>query len=174
MAIYEFEGRVPKIGKDTYVHPSAEVIGLVTLGDGCWVGPGARIRGDYGEIVIGDHTAIEDNCVIHARPGESTHIGSHVTIGHGSIVHNATIEDYAIIGMGAVVSDWAVVGKWAVVGEGAVVKNKQQIPDEQIAVGVPAKVVSHVMPEYKELWTNYKGIYTDLAKRYPKGLKRIG
>lgn len=175
MAIYEFEDRVPKIGKDTYVHPSAEVIGLVTLGEGCWVGPGARIRGDYGEIVIGDYTSIEDNCVVHARPGESTHIGEHVTIGHGSVIHNATIEDHAVIGMGAVVSDWAVVGEWAVIGEGAVVKNRQKIPDEHIAVGVPAKVLDRkVTPEYKEQWSHFKDTYVDLAKRYPEGLKRIG
>lgn len=80
MSTYEFEGRVPKIGREVYIHPSADVIGLVTLGDGCFVGPGARIRGDYGEIIIGRGTSIEDNCVVHARPGDITPIGHHVTI----------------------------------------------------------------------------------------------
>jgi phenylacetic acid degradation protein len=173
MAIYEFEGRMPQIGKDAYIHPASDIIGKVTIGDGCWVGPGARLRGDYGEIVVGEGTSIEENCVVHARPGGITRIGKRVTIGHGAVVHNATIHDYAVVGMSSVVSDWAVVGKWAVVGEGAVVKQRQEIPSGHIAVGVPAKVVGQVKPEYKEQWTNFKGVYPDLARRYPKGLKEL-
>jgi len=174
MAIYQFEDRVPQIGKQTYIHPSAEVIGKVIIGAGCWIGPGARIRGDYGEVFIGDQTAIEDNCVVHARPGESCHIGNHVTIGHGSVIHNAKLEDWVIIGMGAVVSDWAVVEEWAVVGEGAVVKNSQKIPEGHIAVGVPAKVLDQrVDAKYKEQWKEFKETYVDLARRYPRGLSRL-
>ena len=175
MAIYEFEGRVPEIGPDTYIHPSAEVIGQVSIGRGCWIGPGARIRGDYGEITIGDGTSIEDNCVGHARPGELTRIGKSVTLGHGCVVHNASIGDCAVIGMGSVVSDWASVGKWAVVAEGAVVRQRQQIPEQQIAAGVPAKILEgkRVDERYQEEWTRFKGIYIDLARRYPKGLKQI-
>lgn len=174
MSIYEFESRRPKIGEGVYIHPSADVIGLVTLGDGCFVGPGARIRGDYGEIIIGRGTSIEDNCVVHARPGEITHIGDYVTIGHGCVVHNATIHDWAVIGMGSVVSDWAVVGEWSVVGEGGVVKQRQEIPAGQIGVGVPAKIIGSVNEEYKRVWTEFKETYIDLAQRYPQGLKRIG
>jgi carbonic anhydrase/acetyltransferase-like protein (isoleucine patch superfamily) len=172
MAIYEFEERKPRLGRGTYVHPSADVIGDVTIGDECWIGPGARLRGDYGEIVLGDQTSIEDNCVIHARPGEKTTIGNHVTIGHGCVIHNATIHDHAVIGMGSVVSDWATVGEWAVVGEGAVVRQRQQIPSGHIAVGVPAKLLDKTVgDDYKAEWSRFKGIYTDLARRYPKGLK---
>ena len=113
----------------------------------------------------------EDNCVIHARPGGKTHIGKHATIGHGCVIHNATIHDHAVIGMGSVVSDWATVGEWAVVGEGAVVRQRQQIPSESIAVGVPAKLLDkRVSDEYKAQWSRFKGIYADLAVRYPKGL----
>ncbi len=172
MGVYEFEGRKPKLGQGTYVHRSADVIGAVTIGDNCWIGPGARLRGDYGVIVIGDATSIEDNCVIHARPDGMTRIGKHVTIGHGSVIHNATIDDYAVIGMGSVVSDWATVGEWAVVGEGAVVRQRQQIPAGSIAVGVPAKLLTKEVSEgYKAEWSDFKNIYTDLARRYPKGLK---
>lgn len=175
MAIYAFEGRTPKIGPNTYIHPSAEVIGLVTIGAGCWIGPGARIRGDYGEVVIGDGTSVEDNCVVHARPGEITRIGNHVTLGHGCIVHNATVEDWAVVGMGAVVSDWAVVEEWAVVGEGAVVRQNQRIPAQHIAVGVPARLLENrwVDEGYQAEWTHFKHTYTDLARRYPQGLKRL-
>ena len=174
MAIYRLGDRVPEIGEGTYIHPTAEVIGKVIIGKGCWIGPGARIRGDYGEVVIGDGTAIEDNCVIHARPGERCLIGNHVTVGHGAVVHNAIIKDYAVIGMGAVVSDWAKVGEWAVVGEGAVVPNSQEIPDGRIAVGVPARVLEReVSAEYRAQWTKFKETYTDLARRYPQELERL-
>jgi phenylacetic acid degradation protein len=75
MAVRSFNGRVPHIGEGSYVHPSADVLGDVTIGRGCWIGPGARLRGDYGTIMVGDYSSIEDNCVIHARPDETTHIG---------------------------------------------------------------------------------------------------
>ncbi|MGQ9493218.1 MAG: gamma carbonic anhydrase family protein [Anaerolineae bacterium] len=174
MAIYEFEGRKPTVGQGTYVHPSADVIGAVSIGDHCWIGPGARLRGDYGTIIIGDGTSIEDNCIIHARPDEITRIGKNVTIGHGCVIHNATIEDYAVIGMGSVVSDWAKVGEWAVVGEGAVVRQRQEIPDGCITVGVPARLLDkQVSEEYKAEWSRFKSIYQDLARRYPLGLKGV-
>ena len=174
MPIYEFEKKKPTIGKGTFVFESADVIGDVSIGENCYIGPGARIRGDYGSIKIGDNTAVEENVVIHARPDDVTTIGNYVTIGHGSIIHNATINDWAIIGMGAIVSDWAEIGKWAVVAEGAVVRNKQKIPNKSIAVGVPAKVVSEISEEYKKQWTKYKKIYSDLARRkFPDFLREI-
>jgi len=170
--INSFEGRTPEIGPGTYVHPSADVFGNVQLGAGCWIGPGARIRGDYGRIEIGDHTAVEDNVVIHARPGEQTTIGDWVTLGHAGIVHNATIRAWAIIGMGAIVSDWAVVGEWSVVGEGTVVRQRQEVPDGRIAVGTPARVLDKVVAEdFKAQWKGFKELYVDLARRYPAGLK---
>jgi carbonic anhydrase/acetyltransferase-like protein (isoleucine patch superfamily) len=174
MSIYEFENKKPTIGKGTFIFKSADIIGDVIIGGNCYIGPGARIRGDYGSIRIGDNTAVEENAVIHARPDDITKIGNYVTIGHGSIVHNATIQNWVVIGMGAIVSDWAEIGEWAVVAEGAVVKNKQKIPNKAIAVGVPAKIVTEVSLEYMEQWTNYKKIYSDLARRrFPDSLKEI-
>ncbi len=172
--IYEFEGKRPVIGKSSYVAESAVVIGDVVIGERCFIAPGAIIRGDYGSIRIGDGTAVEDNAVIHARPGETTVIGKRVTIGHGAIVHTPIIENSAVIGMGAIVSDFAHVGEWAAIGEGAVVRNRQEVPPESIAVGVPAKIIGKVDGEYKEQWERFKSIYERLAeKRYPKGLKRV-
>ncbi len=169
--INTFEGHTPEIGTGTYVHPSADVFGNIKIGENCWIGPGARIRGDYGRIVIGSGTAVEDNVVIHARPDEQTTIGDWVTLGHACIIHNATIRDWAVIGMGAIVSDWANVGVWAVVGEGAVVRQKGQIGDRQIAVGVPAKILDKTVQEqYQAEWKHWKEVYADLAKRYQTGL----
>ena len=174
MSVFEYKGQRPAIGVNCYVAESAEVIGNVTIGRGCYIGPGAKIRGDYGKIVIGNETAIEENCVIHARPGETCTIGDMVTVGHSSVIHNVKlIDDFAVIGMAAVVSDYAVVGKWAAVGEGTVVKNRQEIPAEKIAVGVPAKVVSDIASDYKNQWTKFKEIYVELAKTYKDNLKRI-
>jgi carbonic anhydrase/acetyltransferase-like protein (isoleucine patch superfamily) len=174
MTIYEFENKKPKIGEGTFVFKSADIIGDVIIGKNCYIGPGARIRGDYGSIRIGDNTAIEENVVIHARPDDITKIGSWVTLGHASIIHNAVIHDWAVIGMGAIVSDWSEIGKWAVVAEGAVVKNKQKIPNNQISVGIPAKIVSEISIEYKKQWTEYKKIYSELARsRFPESLKII-
>ena len=175
MSIYEFENKKPIIGRGTFVFKSADVIGDVIIGENCYIGPGARIRGDYGSIIIGDNTAVEENAVVHARPDEVATLGNNVTIGHASIIHNATIHDWAVIGMGAIVSDWAEIGEWGVVAEGAVVKNKQKIPKKAIAVGVPAKIVSEISLEYEKQWTKYKKIYSDLArKRFPNFLKKIG
>ena len=174
MPTYEFDGRRPTIGAGAYVHPSAEIIGDVVIGERCWIGPGARLRGDYGSIVIEQETSVEDNCVVHARPGECTRIGRRVTLGHACVIHNAAIRDYAIVGMGAVVSDWAIVGEWAVIGEGAVVRQKQVVPDGRIAVGVPAKVLDKAVDEeYRSQWLRFKELYVDLARRYPGALKGV-
>jgi carbonic anhydrase/acetyltransferase-like protein (isoleucine patch superfamily) len=92
-----------------------------------------------GKIIIGDGSIIEDNCVIHARPDEQCVIGKRVTVGHASILHNCTIHDSVVIGMGAIISDYAVVGEWAVIGEGAVVPNNKEIPAGAVAVGVRSR-----------------------------------
>jgi carbonic anhydrase/acetyltransferase-like protein (isoleucine patch superfamily) len=174
MSVYEFEGKRPVIGKGTYVFDSADVIGDVTIGKDVYIGAGARIRGDYGTIHIGDGSAVEDNVVIHARPDDITRIGKNVPIGHGAVIHNCTIKDNCVIGMNSVVSDWAELGEWVVVGEGAVVRNKQVLEPDAVVVGVPAKVIARVDDKYKEQWTSFKGIYSDFArKRYPESLKKI-
>jgi len=173
LTVYEFENRVPVIGENTYVSHSASVIGKVTIGKECYIAPGAVVKGDYGEIRIGDGCSVQDNVIVHARPDEITIIGSNVTLGHGCIVHNATIENEAVVGMGAIVSDYTVVGEWAIIGEGAVVRQHFEVPAEKIAVGVPAKVIGDVKAHHKEELSRFKGIYRDLAIRYPTGLKKI-
>lgn len=162
------------MGETSFVDENATIIGDVEIGEGCFVAPGARMRGDYGRIRAGDNTSIEDNCVIHARPGEECVIGRYVTIGHNATIHNCRICDFAVIGMSATVSDYAIVGEWAVVGEGAVVANRQEIPPGKIAVGVPAEIIGDVSEKYKKQWASFKEIYVGFAKeRYSKGLKRL-
>jgi len=173
MGVYEFEKKIPVIGKTSYVSHSASVIGKVTIGEECYIAPNAVVKGDYGEIRIGSGTSVQDNVIIHARPDELTVIGDNVTLGHGCIIHNATVMDDAVIGMGAIISDYATVGAWAIVGEGAVVRARFEVPDGKIAVGVPAKVIADVQDHHKEELIRFKAIYRDLAKRYPVGLKKV-
>lgn len=172
--IFEFEGKRPTIGTGSFIFPTATIIGNVIIGENCYIGAGAVLRGDYGTIVIGPHSAVEDNCVIHARPDGRTGIGAHVTLGHACIIHNSTIRDWAVIGMGAIVSDFAEVGEWAAIGEGAVVKNRQEIPPGAIAVGIPAKIVGETSADYRAQWTAFKEIYNRLADtRNPASLVRL-
>ncbi len=173
MAIYEFEGRKPKVSEKSYVAKSATVIGDVTVGENCYIGPGTRIKGDYSTVVIGSNTNVQENCVMHARPDERTEIGDWVTVGHGAIIHGATIYDYAVIGMGSIVSDDAEVKNWGVVGEGAVVSNGQTVEEENVVVGIPAEEVKEISDAYKKKWKEIKEEYASFPKRYKEGLKRI-
>ncbi len=173
MTVYAFEGRVPEIDPSAFIFDNATIIGSVKIGAEVWIGPGAVLRGDYGRVNIGSYTAVEDNCVIHARPGEITEVGEHVTLGHACIIHTGRVEDWATIGMGAVVSDFARVGRWSAIGEGAVVRSKSEIPPESVAVGIPAKVIGTISEDYRNVWIKYKENYNSFCNRYRKELHTL-
>ncbi len=174
MTVYAFGDRHPRVASSAFVSPSATVIGDVTIGEECIVLPGAVIRGDYGEVVVGAGTSVQDNVIVHARPEGRTVIGEEVTLGHGCVVHNAVVDDLAVIGIRAVVSDFAVVGRWAVVAEGAVVTQGSQIPAGKVAVGVPARVIGDLRPEHREELARHKAIYRELARTYADRLVAEG
>ncbi|MEW6363491.1 MAG: gamma carbonic anhydrase family protein [Acidobacteriota bacterium] len=169
MPVYAFEERHPDIAGSAYVSPSAQIIGRVTIGESCYIGHGAILRGDYGSIEIGDETAVEEGVIVHARPEDCTRIGKRVTVGHGAMIHNATIRDGAVIGMRAVVSDFSEVGEGAIVGEMTLVKNSQKIPPRRIAVGVPARVTGEVNERHAPMTHWAKDLYVSLAARYLAG-----
>jgi phenylacetic acid degradation protein len=166
MALYQFEGLKPQVGPGSFIAESALVIGNVKIGKDVYIGHGVILRGDYGTIIVGDGTAIEEGVVVHARPNDRTVFGSQVTVGHGAMIHNARIKDFAVIGMRATISDYSVVGEWAIIGEMGLVKNNQHVPDGKIAVGVPARVVSTVDEKQKEFWSYGKRLYMEMAHRY--------
>jgi len=172
MPIYEFEGRVPKIDPTAWVAPSADVIGDVRIGPKCYIGFGVILRGDYGTIIVGEGTAVEDGAIVHARPGDKTVMGKEVTIGHGAMIHNAVIDDFAVIGMMATVSDYAKVGEWSIIGEMGLVKSRQEIPPQTIAAGVPVEIKGAVEEKHRTIWTFGKKVYQGLTERYPQGLKK--
>jgi len=167
--IYEFEGIRPKIGKGTFVSPSAEIIGDVVIGEDCYIGPCAVLRGNEGSIRIGKGTAIEDLVMVHPKPGGVLEVGDYVTVGHSAILHCSKIENNVVVGMGAIVSVDAVVGNWSFIGEGAVVKMRQEIPADSVAVGAPAKIVRTVTDEQKEHWNGAKVGYVELSHKCLNG-----
>jgi len=175
MALYQFEGRKPRVAKGTFIAESALVIGDVQIGKDVYIGHGVILRGDYGTILIGEGTAIEEGVIVHARPNDRTLFGNHVTVGHGAMIHNAQIRDYAVIGMRATISDYSVVGEWAIIGEMGLVKNSQNVPDGVVAVGVPVKVIGKVDEKQKEFWSYGKKLYVEMAHRYitPGAFMRI-
>ncbi|MFH1155473.1 MAG: gamma carbonic anhydrase family protein [Pseudomonadota bacterium] len=164
--LFEFDGHCPSLGRGTYVSETAQVIGDVVIGDNCYVGHGAILRGDYGRIEIGSGTAVEEGVIIHAPPGGLNRIGKSVTLGHGAILHGNGIGDYSVIGMGAILSIFSETGEWTIVGEGAVVRASQKLPARVVAVGNPAAVVRDISERDVELWTYGKQVYLDLAKKY--------
>ncbi len=174
MPIYRFEGKTPKIAASAWVAPTAIVIGAVEIGEKCYIGHGCILRGDYGRIVVGDGTAIEEGAVVHARPNDVTTFGKRVTLGHGAMIHNATIRDDAVIGMRAVVSDFSVVGEWCIIGEMGLVKNGQQVESGKVAVGAPVKIVGEVEDRHKSMWSYAKLLYIDMVRRYKKSFEEIG
>jgi carbonic anhydrase/acetyltransferase-like protein (isoleucine patch superfamily) len=172
--IYAFDGRGPKIGRDVYVSDQAIVIGAVKIGNCCYVGPGAILRGDYGKIVIGSGTAVEENVVVHAPPEQACLIGRKVTLGHGAIIHARSIGDLVVVGMGAVLSLGSKVGERTIVAEGAVVRMGQKVPAGVVVAGNPATVIREVAPQDEERWEKGKQLYIDLAKKYLKsGLQLV-
>ncbi len=172
MAIYEFKGKVPQIGEGTWVDESATIIGDVRIGDNCWIGPNAVLRADFGTIIIGDETAVEDGVVIHTP--RTVTIGKRVTIGHLAMVHNRLVKDYAVVGMGSTLGDDAEVGAWSIVAEHSLVKKNQIVPDYKLYAGVPAVEKGDITEQYQEVMKFGKAMYVELAQSYRTTLKKIG
>jgi len=166
--LYSFDGKTPQVGKGSYVSDIARVIGDVNIGENCYIGHGAIIRGDYGTIEIGDGTAVEEGVIIHAPPGGLHQIGKMVTLGHGAILHGNIIGDYSVIGMGAILSIFSETGEWTIIGEGSLVRSNQKIESRVVAVGNPIKTIRTISREDQELWEYGKKVYIDLAKKYLK------
>jgi carbonic anhydrase/acetyltransferase-like protein (isoleucine patch superfamily) len=173
MTIWAYGKYEPKIDPSAWIFPSADVIGNIIIGKDVYIGPGAVIRGDYGKIVIGDGSAIEENVTIHARMGDTCTIEENVTIGHAAMIHTCTLRKGCVIGMNCTVTDWAEVGENAIIGEGAVVATKSKIASNMVAVGIPAKEIKPVSEQALMFWKAAKEIYQGLCKDYPKKLRKI-
>lgn len=142
-----FGGHTPRLGTDAWVAPTATLIGDVELGDGASVWYGVVLRADRERIRIGARTNVQDNATFHADPGFPVELGDGVTVGHGAIVHGATVESGSLVGMGATVLNGAVVGAGSLVAAGAVVREGMVIPPGSLVAGVPAKVIGTLGPD---------------------------
>jgi gamma-carbonic anhydrase len=140
--IEAFEGQIPNIEKDAFVHEMATVIGDVCVGSQSSIWPSAVLRGDDGPIVIGELTSIQDGSVVHNTSGFSTTtVGDRVTVGHNVTLHGCTVEDDCLIGMGAIILDNAVIGTGSVIGAGAVITVGKVIPPRSLVFGNPFKII---------------------------------
>ena len=137
----KFLRRKPSLGRDVYLARGSVVIGDVTLGDNSSVWYNAVLRGDINRIVVGHHTNIQDNAVVHLADDYPCLIGAYVTIGHSAIVHACTVGDEVLVGMGATILDGAEIGDHCIVGANALVTMGTTIPPGSLVMGSPGKVV---------------------------------
>jgi len=154
----------PSLGKMVYLAKGAVVIGDVTLGDHVSILYHAVLRGDINRIVVGHHSNIQDNAVVHVAVQWPCLIGNYVTIGHSAIIHACTIGDECLIGMGATVLDGAVVGEQSIVGANALVTQDAQIPPGSLVLGTPAKVVRELNSAQRAAVKEWTEPYIELGK----------
>ncbi len=166
MPFIEFKGKRPQVHKGAFVAPTAVLIGDVIVEEGASIWFGAVLRGDFGQIKVGKNTSIQDNVVVHTLPGDKTIIGDNVTVAHGAVLHNCTVENGAVIGMNAVVLDYAVIGSESMLAAGSVVSNKDKIPPRHLAAGAPA-VPKKELSGNALMWVKQSAVaYSHLMKSY--------
>lgn len=169
--IYEFNGFRPVIHESSFIHPQAAVTGNVIIGKDVYVGPGAAIRGDWGEIVIEDGCNVQENCTIHMFPGTTTTLRKGAHIGHGAIIHGGTIGENVLIGMNSVIMDEAEIGKESIIGALAFIKSGEKIPPRSLVVGNPARIVKQVSDKMIAWKTKGTELYQQLPKECHDTLK---
>jgi carbonic anhydrase/acetyltransferase-like protein (isoleucine patch superfamily) len=171
MPIYALGDRVPSIHEDAFVHPDAVVIGDVRVGAQSSIWPGAVLRGDYGTIVIGERTSIQDGAVIHAVAAFPTVVGSDCVVGHLAHLEGCVVHDRALVGSGSVVLHEATIHTGATVAAGAVVRNRTTVPEGALAAGVPAQIREGASaPEAIDAGAE---LYVHNAQRYKRELRLL-
>lgn len=164
--IRDYRGISPSIAPDCFIAETASIVGDVRIASGGNIWYNATLRGDVSYISIGRNSNVQDNCCLHVDYGVPTILGDNVTVGHGAIVHAATVEDNCLIGMGAIVLDYAVIGHGSIIGAGAVVPPRMVVPPYSQVMGVPGKVVKQLSPEREQGLTEHAEKYVELAEDY--------
>lgn len=164
--IRAFEGDTPDVKHASFIAPGAVVIGRVTMARGSSVFYGCVIRADLERIEIGEDVNIQDGSLLHADPGFPVVLGARVSLGHGAIVHGATIEDDVLIGMRATVLNGAHIGSGSVVAAGAVVRPGMVVPPNSLVVGVPAQVRKETGNDEREMIRRTNSDYRTLSLRH--------
>lgn len=161
---YAFKGFKPVVHPSSFVHPQATVTGNVIIGKDVYIGPGAAIRGDWGGIVIEDGCNVQENCTIHMFPGVEVRLKKGAHIGHGAIIHGATIGENSLIGMNSVVMDNVIIEKECIVGALSFIKADTTIPERSLVVGNPGKVIKKVSDEMISWKTKGTTLYQKLPQ----------
>ncbi|HKI46434.1 MAG TPA: transferase hexapeptide repeat family protein [Balneolales bacterium] len=172
MSIYSFNEICPVVHESSFVHPQAAVTGNVIIGKNAYIGPGAAIRGDWGQIIIEDGCNVQENCTIHLFPGATVILEKGAHMGHGSIVHGSHIGANVMIGMNAVIMDRVKVGANSIIGALTFVPEGMEIPERKVVVGNPARIVKDVTDKMLVWKTEGTKIYQDLPHQLHDSLKQ--
>ena len=169
--IFEFNGFKPVIKASSFVHPNATVTGNVIIGEDVYIGPGAAIRGDWGQIIIEDGCNVQENCTIHMFPGTTVYLRKGAHIGHGAIIHGGDIGENCLIGMNSVIMDDVKMEAECIIGALSFVPAKMEIPKRSLVVGNPAKIIKQVSDEMMAWKTKGTQLYQLLPKECHETLK---
>ena len=160
--IYSFKGFIPVVHETSFVHPQAAVTGNVIIGKHCYIGPGAALRGDWGGIVLEDGCNVQENCTIHIFPGVTVLLKEGAHIGHGAVIHGASIGRNCLVGMNSVIMDNVVLGDECIVGALSFIKEGQLFEPRSLIVGNPAKKIKEVSDEMIAWKTKGTQLYQSL------------
>jgi phenylacetic acid degradation protein len=165
LTVYSIDGVTPVVDPTAYVHPSAVLIGDVIVGPGCYIGPFASLRGDFGGIRVNAGANVQDSCIMHGFPGTDTLVEENGHIGHAAVLHSCIIGKNALVGMNAVVNDNAVIGEWAIVAANSFVKAGMVVAPRTLVAGTPARVVRELTDQELEWKDSGTVSYQELTRR---------
>jgi phenylacetic acid degradation protein len=168
---YEFNGIRPVADASAFVHPQAIVTGNVIIGKDVYIGPGCALRGDWGRISISDGCNVQENCTVHMFPGVTVLLKESAHIGHGAIIHGATIGRNCLVGMNAVIMDEVDLGDESIVGALCFIRQGEKIPPRSLVVGNPGKVIRQVSDEMIAWKTEGTRLYQQLPGQCYSTLK---
>ena len=169
--LYEFKGFRPVIDESAFVHPQAVVTGNVTIGKNVYIGPGAAIRGDWGGVVIEDGCNVQENCTVHMFPGVTVRLREGAHIGHGAVIHGATVGRNVLVGMNSVVMDNVEIGDECIIGALTFLKADEEIPPRSLVVGNPGRIVRQVSDEMIAWKTRGTRLYQQLPQECRDSLR---
>tara|TARA_B100000768_G_C11247311_1_gene362385 strand:- start:257 stop:853 length:597 start_codon:yes stop_codon:yes gene_type:complete len=167
--IMSFKGMIPVIHPSSYIHPTAVILGHVTIGKDCYIGPGAVLRGDWGKVIVGDGCNVQENCTLHMFPGKSVVLKDGAHVGHGAVIHGAELGVQVLVGMNSVVMDDVVLGDGSFVGALSLVPANKVFEPRSLIVGNPARRIKEV----SDKMYNHKVEGTELYRKLPSEMDEI-